>query len=108
MSTTESTEFGCFDWSAHYDTMPGSEPTLYVTGHCTFPNSGISVKLERVEQGINPPGVLQLQYTISPSKGPTLQVITEKEARYSEDTDVVYTEVQILPDNIQVSVHQAG
>ncbi|MBW4507939.1 MAG: hypothetical protein KME64_15705 [Scytonematopsis contorta HA4267-MV1] len=94
------------DWNAWYDTMPGSNPTLHVTGKCTFPSDGYSVKLEQVEVGTEPPGILQLRYIVEPPKGIVPQVITVEEARYNEDTNVVYKEVQILPDNIKIPVEQ--
>jgi len=73
--------------------MPGSEPTLHVTGKCVFPTADYSVKLEPMEIGTNPPGILQLNRIV-----PVPQVVTEVEVRYSEDTDAAYTEVNILPD----------
>jgi hypothetical protein len=96
------------DWNTWYNTIPGSSPTLHVTGKCTFPTSGYSVKLERVEVGTEPPGVLQLRYIVEPPKGIVPQVITVEEVRYSKDTDVVYKEVQILPDNIKIPVKQVS
>jgi hypothetical protein len=78
--------------------MPGSEPTLHVTGKCVFPTADYSVKLEPMEIGTNPPGILQLNRIVDSPKGPVPQVVTEVEVRYSEDTDAAYTEVNILPD----------
>jgi len=95
----------CSGWYASQDNMPGSNPTITVTGTCQFPTEGYSVTLEPVI-GTNPPGLLQLKYKIHTPKDPVPQVITKVEARYSKDTDVVYQEVQILPDNIKIAVEQ--
>jgi hypothetical protein len=59
-----------------------------------------------VEQGINPPGILQLNLIVDPPKGPVTQVVTKVEVRYSEKTNVVYREVNILPDDLTISVKQ--
>ena len=34
----------CSDWKAWHDRMPGSKPTLHVTGKCLFPTAGYSVE----------------------------------------------------------------
>jgi hypothetical protein len=89
--------------------MPGSEPTLYVTGTCTFPTTGYSVTLKPVEPtGIPVPNILQLQYIVREPEGVTQPVVTEVKASYSKDTDIVYTEVQIFPDNIRVPVQEVS
>jgi hypothetical protein len=95
----------CSGWKAWQDNMPGSSPTIYVTGACRFPTTGYSVALEPVV-GTNPPGLLQLEYKIHKPEDQVLQVITEVEAHYSQDTNAVYQEVQILPDNIKIAVEQ--
>jgi hypothetical protein len=100
------TEKSQCNWNAWYDTIPGSSSTLYVNGKCTFPTQGYSVKLERV--GTKPLVVLQLRYIVEPPKGKVPQVITVEEVRYSENTDIVYEEVQIFPDNIKIPVEQVS
>lgn len=95
----------CSGWYASQDNMPGSSPTITVTGTCQFPTEGYSVTLEPAI-GINPPGLLQLEYKIHPPKGQVSQVLTKVEARYSQDTNTVYQEVQILPENIKIPVKQ--
>jgi hypothetical protein len=87
--------------------MPGSSPTITVTGTCQFPTEGYSVTLEPAI-GTNPPGLLQLEYKIHPPKDPVPQVLTKVEARYSQDTNTVYQEVQILPENIKIPVEQVS
>jgi hypothetical protein len=95
----------CSGWKAWQDNMPGSDSTMYVTGSCQFPTGGYSVTLEPV-LGTNPPGILQLKYKIHEPADKPVPVVTEVEARYSQDTKVVYQEVQILPDNIKIAVKQ--
>jgi hypothetical protein len=106
MSLSEDESSGCSGWEAWLDHMPGSKPTLHVTGKCVFSTGGHSVKLERVEQGINPPGILQLNLIVDRPRGPVTQVVTKVEVHYSEDTNAAYTEVNILPDDLTISVKQ--
>ena len=96
----------CSDWKAWLDHMPGSEPTLHVTGKCVFPTAGYSVKLEPVEIGTNPPGIRQLNRIVDSPDGPVSQVVTEVEVHYSEDSNAAYTEVNILPDDLTIPVEQ--
>ena len=86
--------------------MPGSEPTLHVTGKCVFPTAGYSVKLEPVEIGTNPPGRLQLNRIVDSPDELIPQVVTEVELHYSEDTNAAYTEVNIVPDDLTIFVKQ--
>ena len=44
----------CSGWTAWQDNMPGSPPTIHVTGSCQFPTEGYSVTLEPAI-GTNPP-----------------------------------------------------
>lgn len=106
MSLSKDESWGCSGWKAWLDRMPGSEPTLHVTGKCVFSTGGHLVKLERVEVGINPPGILQLNLTIDPPIGPVTQVLTTVEVHYSENTNAAYTEVNILPDDLTIPVEQ--
>lgn len=96
----------CSDWKAWHDRMPGSKPTLHVTGKCLFPTAGYSVELERVEQGINPPETLQLKRIVHRPDSPVLQAVTEVEVRYSEDIDAAYSEVNILLNEETIPVEQ--
>lgn len=97
----------CSGWTAWQDNMPGSTATIHVTGSCQFPTEGYSVTLEPAI-GTNPPGLLQLQYKIHNPQDPVAQVVTKVEARYSQNVNVVYQEVQILPDNIKIAVEQVN
>jgi hypothetical protein len=94
----------CHDWYASHDHMPPGPKTLSVTGTCTFPTSGYSVKLRRHEpQGINPMDLL-LDKIVTPPTGPVLQVITNVAVRYEEITDVEYDTVTILPGGPSITV----
>jgi hypothetical protein len=94
----------CHDWQAWHDRMPGSRPTLHVTGRCEFPTSGYAVRLERGEpQGTNPRDLL-LDLVVTPPTGPVTQVVTEVEARYEEETDAEYDTATIRPDGPQIEV----
>jgi hypothetical protein len=106
LSKGESSDGKCSNWEAWQDHMPGSEPTLHVTGECVFSTGGYSVKLERMEQGINPPGILQLNLIVNRPRDPVTQVVTKVEVRYSEDTNAAYTEVNILPEDLTIPVKQ--
>lgn len=98
------TEFGCDDWGAYYQTMPGSKSTLRVDGICIFPTGGYSVKLVRVNQQNNPPGTLTLEADITKPLGLVIQVITHLPVSYSEETDIDYTTVQI--GNIKIPIQK--
>jgi hypothetical protein len=78
--------------------MPGTRPpTLRVTGKCTFPTDGYSVRLELAEpQGINP-AVLLLDRVVIPPSGAAAQVVSEEVVNYSEETRSTYTGVMIQP-----------
>jgi hypothetical protein len=80
--------------------MPGSEPTLYVTGQCTFRTLGYKVELHRAEpQGINP-AILLLRKEVTPPGGPAGDKIETVDVRYEEKTRARYTQVQIVPDDV--------
>jgi hypothetical protein len=94
----------CGDWSAWHDHMPGKKPTLHVTGLCTFPTGGYKVTLKRaVPPGINPK-ILVLDLKIVKPTGEVTQQITKQKATFTEQTNQVFTDVQIRPDNVTVPV----
>lgn len=96
----------CRDWSAWHDHQPPGPAVLHVHGECEFPTAGYSVELRRTEpQGINPKDLL-LDLIVSEPTGPAAQVITKLEARYSEETDVEYETVTILPDGPSMPVQE--
>ena len=96
----------CRDWSAWHDHQPPGPPVLHVRGECEFPTAGYSVGLRRTEpQGINPKDLL-LDLIVREPTGPAAEVITPLEARYSEETDVEYETVTILPDGGTVPVRE--
>lgn len=103
--TTESASKGpCADWTAWDDRMPGKKPTLHVKGTCTFPTGGYKVSLKRAKpQGINPK-ILILDLNIVKPTGTVNQQITKVDAKFDEQTNAMYTDVTIRPDNITVPV----
>lgn len=94
----------CYDWRAvQYFGRAGSGP-LTVTGACRVPTAGHSVELRRhVPQGINPAVLLLDRVLIEPTD-PAAQVITEVPVRYTEEADLLYDTVTILPDGTSISV----
>lgn len=97
----------CFNWEATHNFMPGTQsPTLHVTGKCTFPTDGYSVRLERAEpQGINP-AVLLLDRVVTPPAGAAAPVMTEELVNYSEETSFTYTGVMIQPSGPLIPVER--
>lgn len=94
----------CGDWNAWSDRMPGKKPTLHVTGLCTFPTGGYKVSLKRaVPPGINLK-ILVLKLRIIKPTGVVTQQITKQQAIFTEQTNQVFTDVQIDPDNVTVPV----
>jgi hypothetical protein len=94
----------CHDWRAvQYFGRAGSGP-LTVTGACRVPTPGHSVELRRhVPQGTNPAVLLLDRVLIEPTN-PAAQVITEVPVRYTEDADLLYETVTILPDGTSIPV----
>jgi hypothetical protein len=77
--------------------MPGSPPTLHVGATCTAPTNGYHFSLVRQDpQGVNP-GDLLLRLVVDKSDFAN-DVVTTYELHFSEDTDVRYDSVSILPD----------
>jgi hypothetical protein len=100
----------CRDWYAWHDHMPGSAPTLYVTGTCTFNTSGYSAELKKSEpQGTNEKDLLMELVVHEPSPGdPVMEVITDVPVRYSEDTDVEYDTVTITNADVTIPVQETS
>ena len=96
----------CTDWKAWHDHQPPGPARLHVTGKCVFPTTGYKVELKPcVPQGINP-AIYILDKLVHKPSGPAGDVITTVEVRYEEQTDIHYTEVHILPDDIHVPVKE--
>ncbi len=94
----------CQKWEAFHDFMPGTTPTLRVTGVCYTPTPGYTIKLVPASpQGINPK-ILILNKVVTPPKGIVPQVITKVDVRYEKKTKTKYTHVQIEPDGKQIKV----
>lgn len=96
--TTSHPEYQCRDWKAWHDRMPGSPPTLHVSGTCHVHSSGWRCELRRHEpQGINPRDLL-LDLVLHPPEGAAGDVEDDVECSYREDTDAEYDTVSILPN----------
>jgi hypothetical protein len=94
----------CKDWTAILDTMPPRKPRLRVNGKCTFPTPGYKVVLRlRHPQGFNPK-ILMLDKVVTPPTGIEPQVVTTIDVSYHQETDVIYSEVEILPDGAKIKV----
>lgn len=94
------------NWKAWLNVMPGSGPTLHVTGDVTVPTGGYSAKLiGHVPQGFNPQILLlDLVVTPPPPDRVVTQAFTTIKVTYEEKTKIKYTQVTILPDDITVDV----
>jgi len=93
----------CHDWSAVHRHQPAPS-VLTVLGTCTFPTAGFTVELRRkAAQGINPRDLL-LERVVHPPTGPVAQVVTDVEARYTEETEFDFQTVTILPDGPSIPV----
>src|SRR5689334_12372915 len=98
----------CHNWTAVHDYMPPRPPRLRVQGKCTFPTPGYRVELRKhVPPGINP-RILILDKTVIKPTGPEPDVVTTVDVRFEEQTDVHYTEVLILPDQVTIKVEDAN
>ena len=94
----------CRDWTAVLDREPRGPATLRVHGTCRFDTAGFSVELRRLEpQGINPNDLL-LERIVRPPGGSVAQVITDVDVEYSEETDLDFETVTILPDGPTIEV----
>ena len=91
------TPWTCENWHAYHDFMPGSPPTVRVSTTCTAPTNGYHFALIRQEpQGINPQDLL-LRLLVYESDVAN-EVVTLYDIHYSEDTEMRYDSVSIVPD----------
>jgi hypothetical protein len=96
----------CGDWHSWHSRRPGSPPSLYVVGRCVFATSGYTVELRPADpQGFNP-NIYLLEKVVTPPTGAVADVISEVPVQYREVTNVSYTHVQIIPDNVTVEVYE--
>jgi hypothetical protein len=94
----------CRDWSAVHDRQPPGPSVLRVSGICRFPTAGYSVQLRRHEpQGINPTDLL-LDRIVRPPEGPVAKGVTDVEVSYSEETDLDYQTVTLVPGGPSIPV----
>lgn len=94
------------NWKAWRNVVPGSGPTLHVTGEVTVPTGGYTAKLSpQIPQGINPQIYLLNLIVTPPSPDQVVtQAFTTIKVKYEEKTKTNYTKVTILPDDITVDV----
>lgn len=96
----------CSGWKAWHNRMPGGPATLHVTGECTFPTSGHTVKLvPHVPQGINS-GIYILDRVVQTPTGEVEKHFTTEHVKYEEKTSAIYQEVQIEPDGVTIPVKE--
>jgi hypothetical protein len=94
----------CQNWTAVRSQDSSGTFILTVRGPCTFNTAGYSVELGRREpQGFNPKDLL-LDRVVHPPTGPVAEVITEVEVSYSEEIDLEYETVTVLPDGPQIPI----
>jgi hypothetical protein len=94
----------CGKWHAIHDGMPPLPARLHVSGECITPTPGYTITLqEAVPQGINPL-ILILEKTVIPPTGVEPQVLTTVPVHFTLKTDVPYTDVTILPDDVTIKV----
>jgi hypothetical protein len=98
----------CSNWSAWHDSQPTKKPTLHVKGTCTFPTTGFSAKLQpHVPPGFNPQ-IYILDLVVRLPVDRTAKHVVTVPVKYSEQTEKLYTEVQILPDDVTVPVKETS
>ena len=94
----------CKDWTAILDAMPPRKPRLRVNGKCTFPTPGYKVVLKpHHPQGINP-RILLLDKVVTAPTGIEPQIVTTIEVSYQHETEVIFSNVEILPDGTNIKV----
>jgi hypothetical protein len=72
-----------------------------------FGAPGFHLKLIAAEEGLNP-AVRTLRLVVTPPSPPGPPVLAEATATYTEETDVEYKEVTILPDGPTLPVERIG
>jgi len=79
--------------------MPGSEPTLFVTGELTFVSPGYRARLEKLDPQDEGEGTLVLDLYIEASESSGDEdIITEEvqEVRYEEQSNTPYQDIMIV------------
>lgn len=69
------------DWKAWVDVMPGSSPTLHVTGQATTPTSGWKLALNAGALDKSLPPSQHFDFVATAPTGPVQQVITTQEVK---------------------------
>ena len=86
-------------WYAWHDWMPGSKPTLFVTGELSFVPTGSRARLEKHDPQDEGEGTLVLDLYIEASEGSGDKAITTEvvqEVRYEEQTNTAYQDIMIV------------
>ena len=86
-------------WYAWHDWMPGSEPTLFVTGELTLVSPGYRARLEKHDPQDEGEGTLVLDLYIEASESSGDEAITTQEiqeVRYEEQTNTPYQDIMIV------------
>ena len=86
-------------WYAWHDWMPGSKPTLFVTGELTFVSPGYRARLEKHDPQDEGEETLVLDLYIETSDGLVDKDITTEEVQevhYEEQTNNPYQDIMIV------------
>lgn len=86
-------------WYAWHDWMPGSKPTLFVTGELTLVSPGYRVRLEKHDPQDEGEETLVLDLLIEASESSGDEAKTTEgiqEVRYEEQTNTSYQDIMIV------------
>ena len=104
------TEYPSKDWQAWHNRMPGSPPTLHVTGKVTCPTGGYTAKLVPADSLSINSSIHTLEVEVTPPAAGQIvtEAITDVEVHYTEITDKPYESVEIRPGEHMVAVETAS
>jgi len=87
--------------------MPGKEPTLFVTGVCSVPQSNYRCEMSEDPDSPTVGTTLVVRRAlIAPEVGDW--IMSDCDCRYERQTDATYTHVRILPDDVTVEVRETS
>jgi hypothetical protein len=91
-------KWDCKDWKAWCDHMPGpGQPTLHVTGTCTFPTPGYTAELRpSANQPIAYPKALDVDLIVTEPKEAQSDILTEIEVRLDREGGPEHDVINIL------------
>ena len=93
----------CGEWAAWHDHMPGSPPTLHVTGTVCFSEGGWGAELQPRRPGINP-RIQRLELVVTSEGDAHTEALTEREVHWSEDTDAEFDQVEVFGDSVETKI----